>query len=152
AVEARLAADRHLHEDVVGRRPRKDERLERGLASAAVAGALQVAEVVERSAVAEDDLSLRRGRQLPGDLRVEDPRLGRERGVAVDRERALARHLAHELDGDVALLQRPGEVVAERGLPDAVRPDEGDLHLRGMVFRAVGFRSLTRRLFLVLAL
>ena len=68
------------------------------------------------------------GHELFGDLRVEDPRLRRDRRVPVDRKRAESRDLAHHLDDLVPLLQESRELETERGLPDAVRPDEGDFH------------------------
>src|SRR5450759_1933222 len=128
AVEARIADDRHLEERVVRRRPAPHEALENGFRRGARERPPHVAVVVEDGAIAEDDVGLGLGLELPGDLRMEDPGLRLECRLPVDRQRALPRDLTDELDGEVSLLERRREVVAEGGLSEAVRADERDFH------------------------
>src|SRR5450759_3669156 len=128
AVEARIADDRHLEERVVRRRPAPHEALENGFRRGARERPPHVAIVVEDGAIAEDDVGLGLGLELPGDLRMEDPGLRLECRLPVDRQRALPRDLTDELDGEVSLLERRRKVVAEGGFSDAVGADERDFH------------------------
>jgi len=58
---------------------------------------------------------------------MEDPALRLDRRPLIDGEGAAARDLLHEVHPLVTALELRRELVAERGLPHPMRPDERDL-------------------------
>ena len=71
-----------------------------------------------------------RGRfDLLGDLRVENPRLGIERGVLVDGQRTPPCDLLHDVHTQIETLELRGQIEAQRGLAHPVGTHERDLEL-----------------------
>src|SRR6185369_8864673 len=125
AVGGGSAQDRHLEEQVVALHPVRHEAL---VGLLAPAGQGHVGVVVERAAVADHDFVVGGRADLLRHLRHEDPGLGLERGLAIDGQRAQARDFLDHVHVHALALERACEVVAEGGLPHAVRPDERDFH------------------------
>ena len=85
----------------------------------------QVDVVVQDTPVAEHDVVASLGGQLIGDLGMEDPGLGGQIGLLIDRQRASTSHLPNHFEMDVAGLETGGQTVAEGSLTHPVATDEG---------------------------
>jgi hypothetical protein len=123
AVEGGRVHDGDLEQGIVAGDPRPDQRVVGGKPPGLVH---QVGVIIQHRPVADDHLVLRRRGDFIGDLGVQNPRLGGERGVAIDRERTSPRHFLDQVDRPVLPLEPGGEIVAQRRLAHAMRADERD--------------------------
>ena len=124
-VEGRGFDDGHLEQTLIGVDPRSHQGIEFGPTSDRVH---QVGVVVQHRSIAHHGPVLTGDGDLLGDLGVQDPELGFERGSLVDGQRTLAGDFFDQVDRDVQTLEPRSQVEAQRGLADAVGTDEGDFH------------------------
>ena len=87
----------------------------------------QIRVVVEDGSVTDHHFIRGLCRQLFGNLRVKNPRLRRESGFFIDRQRAAPRDLFHQLDSEIESLELRSEIEAESGFPYPVCANERDL-------------------------
>ena len=102
-------------------------------------GVNQVAIIVEHGSVTESDFTVRSGVNLPRDLRMEDPLLGGNGCVLIDRERATAGYLTHHLNVGVASFEGCSELETQSRLTDTVATNQGYLHRWPIVTGVMSF-------------
>lgn len=123
SIEGGYAEYWHFEESVISAKPVGDEWFD--FAAASHSGD-QIRVVIKYGAVANHDLVARRCLDFFGDLRVQDPRLRVIGGVFVDRQRAAASDLLHDVHTHIESLELRGQVEAQRCLADTMRANKCD--------------------------